>query len=266
MAVEKGGRLNSYLFVPTGLKNGSKVAAMLALHPTHPMGKGDTAGLSARKNRSYGLELAERGYVVLVPDYPSFGDDKDYDFENDRYVSGTMKGIFNHMRCVDYLCSLDMVDRERIGVIGHSLGGHNAMFVGVFDTRLNVIVSSCGWTPFHDYYGGNIAGWTSDRYMPRLRDAYKLDADLVPFDFYEVVAALAPRAFFSNSPLHDDNFDVKGVRKAARAAAKVYRLLGAAERLQVRYPDAGHDFPPEVREEAYRFIDQTLRHTPRRRR
>jgi len=266
MVVEKGARLNSYLFVPTGLKNGSKVAAMLALHPTHPMGKGDTAGLSARKNRSYGLELAERGYVVLVPDYPSFGDDKDYDFENDRYVSGTMKGIFNHMRCVDYLCSLDMVDRERIGVIGHSLGGHNAMFVGVFDTRLNVIVSSCGWTPFHDYYGGNIAGWTSDRYMPRLRDAYKLDADLVPFDFYEVVAALAPRAFFSNSPLHDDNFDVNGVRKAVRAAAKVYRLLGAAERLQVRYPDAGHDFPPEVREEAYRFIDQTLRHTPHRRR
>jgi len=261
MAIEEGDRLNAYLFVPTGLKKGQTVAAMLALHPTNPLGKMSTAGVS-EGNMPYGLELAKRGYVVLAPDYPSMGEERDYDFSNDRYVSGTMKGIFNHMRCVDYLCSLDMVDTQRIGVIGHSLGGHNAMFVGVFDIRLKVIVSSCGWTPFHDYYHGNIAGWTSDRYMPRLRDVYKLDPDLVPFDFYEVVAALAPRAFFSNSPLGDDNFDVNGVKKAIPIAAEVYRLLGAADRLEVRYPDVGHAFPPDVREEAYRFIDRALGHTP----
>ncbi len=260
MAIERGDRLNAYLFIPTGLDKARKFPAMLALHPTNPLGKMPTAGVSDT-TMPYGLELAKRGYVVLVPDYPSMGEEKDYEFRNDRYVSGTMKGIFNHMRCVDYLCSLDMVDPERIGVIGHSLGGHNAMFVGVFDTRLKVIVSSCGWTPFRDYYGGNIAGWTSDRYMPRLRDVFKLDPDLLPFDFYEVVAALAPRPFFSNSPLHDDNFDVNGVKKAIPVATQLYCLLGAADQLQVRYPDVGHSFPPEVREEAYRFIDRALAHT-----
>jgi len=263
IVIEESDRLNAYLFVPATRKKGEKVAAMLALHPTNPQGKMPTAGVS-KGNTPYGLELAKRGYVVLVPDYPSMGEEREYDFNNDRYVSGTMKGMFNHIRCVDYLCSLDRVDPQRIGVIGHSLGGHNAMFVAVFDTRLKVIVSSCGWTPFHDYYGGKIAGWTSDRYMPRLRDVYKLDPDLVPFDFYEVVAALAPRPFFSNSPLRDDNFDVNGVKKAIRVAARVYRLLGAADRLQVRYPEVGHAFPRELREEAYRFIDQALDHTPRR--
>jgi cephalosporin-C deacetylase-like acetyl esterase len=44
-----------------------------------------------------------------------------------------MKGIFNHMRAVDLLCSRPEVDPKRIGAIGHSLGGHNAMFVGLFD-------------------------------------------------------------------------------------------------------------------------------------
>lgn len=261
---EPGDRIPAYLLLPDGLEAGEARPAMLALHPTHPAGKGDTAGLTGRRNRGYGAELARRGYVVLVPDYPSFGDYEPYPFELDRYASGSMKGIFNHMRAVDLLRGRDEVAPERIGVIGHSLGGHNAMFVGAFDTRLKVVVSSCGWTPFHDYYGGDIEGWTSDRYMPRLREVYGLDPDRVPFDFYEVVAALAPRRFFSVSPQRDHNFAVAGVRKAEAEARKVYELLGVGDRLQVIYPDAEHDFPPGSRRKAYRFIDRVLGHTPER--
>ncbi len=256
---EPGDRLSALLYIPDKARKGAKLPAMLALHPTGEKGKLIVAGEGPLENRQYGLELAQRGYVVLCPDYPSFGDSKNYDFDNDRYVSGTMKGVFNHMRCVDLLQSLDFVDPDCIGVIGHSLGGHNAMFVGVFDLRLKVIVSSCGWTPFHDYYGGNIEGWTSPRYMPRLKYVYELNPDKVPFDFYEVVAALAPRPFFSNSPLRDDNFSVEGVRKGIAEAEKIYRLLHAGGNLQVRYPDCGHDFPEDIRQEAYRFIDKTLK-------
>ena len=260
----KTARVTAYLYVPRGIAKGEHRPAMLALHPTHRIGKGVVDGQSERPNRGYAKELARRGYVVIAPDYPSFGDLTGYDFANDRYVSGTMKGVVNHMRCVDLLASRDDVDATRIGVIGHSLGGHNAMFVAAFDPRLKVVVTSCGWTPFHDYYGGKIAGWTSDRYMPRLRDVYKLDPDRVPFDFYEVVAAIAPRAFFSNSPLRDGNFDARGVRKAERESKKVYQLFDAADRMQVRYPEAGHDFPLAIRRESYRFIDQVLKHTPTR--
>lgn len=258
---EKGDRVPAYLYVPDQHETLQRFPGLLALHPTSPLGKGVVAGLSDKLNRSYALELAKRGYIVIAPDYPSFGD-YTYDFGNDDYVSGTMKGIFNHMRCVDLLVSREDVDPDRIGVIGHSLGGHNAMFAGVFDTRLKVIVSSCGWTPFHDYYNGDIRGWTSPRYMPGLKEVYELDPDLVPFDFYEVVAALAPRAFFSNSPIHDSNFDMAGVKKAINEAQKVYGLFNVAENLQVRYPDCGHDFPPEVRLQAYEYIDKVLKHIP----
>ena len=133
---------------------------------------------------------------------------------------------------------------RRIGVIGHSLGGHNAMFVGAFDQRLKVIVSSCGWTPFHDYYGGKLAGWAQDRYMPRIRDVYGLNADRVPFDFYEVVAAFAPRGFFSNSPLGDYNFDVAGVKKTEPKVREIYTLLGAADKLQICHPNCSQISPP----------------------
>ena len=33
------------------------------------------------------------------------------------------------------------------GALGHSLGGHNAIFTAVFDPRLKVVVSSCGFDP-----------------------------------------------------------------------------------------------------------------------
>lgn len=256
---EPGDRLSAHLYVPEGCDADHPAPAMLALHPTSPLGKDRVTKEGGQPNRLYAFELAQRGYVVLAPDYPSFGDSKDYDFSADRYTSGTMKGVFNHMRCCDLLQSRPEVAPQRIGAIGHSLGGHNAMFVGVFDTRLKVIVSSCGWTPFHDYYGGNIEGWTSDRYMPRLREAYDLDPDRVPFDFYEVVAALAPRAFFSSSPVYDHNFDVNGVRKADPVARKVFKLLEAEKQLKVVYPDCGHDFPPAVRRRAYAFVDRVLR-------
>ncbi len=256
---EKNDRVPAYLFVPKKL-NGRRVPGIVALHQTTPLGKREPAGLGPNENKHYGLELAKRGYVVIVPDYPSFGD-YSYDFNADDYVSGSMKGIFNHMRAIDLLTSRPEVDPSRIGAIGHSLGGHNAMFLGVFDQRVKAIVSSCGWTPLHHYYNGDLKGWTSDRYVPRIRDVYGLDPNRVPFDMYEIVASFAPRAFFSVSPLHDDNFEVEGVRQVIAAAKPVFELLGAGDNLQVRYPDAPHDFPPAERFESYAFLDKQLAHS-----
>ena len=93
---------------------------MLALHPTGDLGKKIVDGQGGPENLAYAKELAERGYVVIAPDYPSFGDLKEYDFKTDRYQSGTIKGIFDNMRCIDLLQSRPDVDPDKIGVIGHS--------------------------------------------------------------------------------------------------------------------------------------------------
>lgn len=258
-SVDADGPATAHLYLPSGGDDQpAKRPAVLALHPTSPLGKRIVAGEGPRPNRNYAAELAERGYIVLAPDYPSFGELDDYNFHTDAYLSGTMKAIANHRRGVDLLLARDDVDPQRIGVIGHSLGGHNAMFLGAFDPRVKAVVSSCGWDPFHHYKGGQLAGWASDRYMPRIREMHGLDPDQMPFDFPEVAAAIAPRGFFSNSPLEDDNFDAQGVKSVEPAIRSVYRLLGAEQRLVIEYPDADHDFPEPVRQAAYRFLDQTL--------
>ncbi|OYW15984.1 MAG: acetylxylan esterase, partial [Planctomycetales bacterium 12-60-4] len=98
------------------------------------------------------------------------------------------------------------------------------------------------------------------RYMPRIRGVYHNSPDEVPFDFPEILAALAPRAFFSNSPISDSNFDVTGVHAAFEAARPVYDLLDVpSTRLRLETPDAGHDFPLAIREAAYAWLGEQLK-------
>jgi len=165
---EPGDRTPAWLLIPKQLKG--PTAAMLCLHQTTPIGKDEPVGLGGSPSLHYADELARLGFVCLVPDYPSFGE-YPYNFRTQgaHYASGTMKAIWNNIRAVDLLETRPEVDAKRIGCIGHSLGGHNAIFTAVFDPRLRVIVSSCGFTPLHDYYGGNLKGWDQERYTAHWR-------------------------------------------------------------------------------------------------
>lgn len=257
-STEKDDRIAAYLFLPPR-KAGEKLPAILCLHQTVNIGKEEPAGLGGNPNLHYALYLAQRGYVTLAPDYPSFGEHP-YDFAPTHgYTSGTMKAIWDNMRAIDLLESLPEVDGERIGCIGHSLGGHNTMFTAAFDPRIKCLISNCGFTRFHKYYGGALKGWTSDRYMPLIDRKYENNPDKVPFDFPEIVASFAPRPFLASAPVRDDNFEVSGVRDTIAAAKPIYALYGKPDNLQANYPDSAHDFPEDARDVAYRFFDQHLK-------
>lgn len=257
-AVESWDRLPAFLLIPK--KIAGRAPAMLCLHPTYDDGKDIVVGISGSPNRNYAQELAERGYVTLAPDYPGFGEYKAQRkalYEHG-YESCTMKGIWNHMRCVDLLQSLPEVDLHRIGCIGHSLGGHNSLFLGVFDPRVKVLVTSCGFNAFAKYYNGDLTGWTHDGYMPKIATVYGKDPARMPFDFPQILAALAPRPVFVNAPLNDANFEVSGVRDCVDAARPVYALYGAENALEAVHPDCEHDFPDEARFPAYEFMDRAF--------
>ncbi|MDG3002328.1 alpha/beta hydrolase [Paludisphaera mucosa] len=257
---EPGDRVPAWLLIPDAPKEGpaTKRPAMLCLHQTIAIGKDEPAGLGGKPDLAYARELARRGYVTLAPDYPNFGE-YPRDVYKMGYASASMKAVWNGKRAVDLLSSLPQVDPERIGVIGHSLGGHNAIFTALFEPRLKVVVTSCGFTAFPYYYKGDVAGWSHKGYMPRLREKYGLDLNKIPFDFPELIGALAPRPFFTCSPLRDANFDSEGVRVCIRAARPIYGLYHAEDDLVAEYPDAEHSFEPETRMKAYEFLDRHLK-------
>lgn len=239
----------AYLLMP---KREGPLPAMLCLHQTTRLGKGEPAGIGGLPDLHYAQELAERGYVAIAPDYPSFGDYK-IDAYALGYVSATMKGIHNHRRAVDLLVSMPEVDARRIGVIGHSLGGHNSLFVAAFDERIKAAVTSCGFTSVGRYFGGDLTGWSHLGYMPRVAELYGKEATRMPFDYTDILAAIAPRAVFVNAPTGDGNFDVTGVRNTVALVDDLFR-----GKLDVVYPEVGHTFPPAIRNQAYQFLDIAL--------
>lgn len=230
--------------------------AVLCLHQTTAVGKDEPTGLRGDPELQYALELAERGYVVIAPDYPTFGEHP-YDFlKSKRYASGSMKAIWDNIRAVDLVATLLEVDPERIGVIGHSLGGHNAMFTALFDPRLKAIVSSCGFTALRK---DDLPSWTGPTYMPRIATEFRNDIAQMPFEFDEIVAALAPRAFFASAAAQDDDFDVSGVRDVIASATPIYKRYEVSGRLVAYYPPTAHSFPRDARKRAYEFLDRILK-------
>jgi pimeloyl-ACP methyl ester carboxylesterase len=266
-ASEPGGRVPAYLLIPKALleRDDPRAPAVLCLHPTNnEVGHGVVVGLGGKENRQYASELAERGYVVLAPSYPLLANYQP-DLKALGWESGTLKAVWDNIAGLDLLESLPFVNKDKgFAAIGHSLGGHNSVYTAAFDDRIKVVVTSCGLDSFLDYYNGDEKvwfrekGWSQTRYMPRLAD-YRGRLAEIPFDFHEVIAALAPRHVLIIAPVKDDNFQAASVARIAAAAAGVYTLYGHADRLRVEHPDCEHDFPDNMRQEAYRLIDRVLR-------
>lgn len=257
---EPGMRTPAYLLVPKDLLKAKKTKAapaVLSLHPTNAKGFRVTVGLADTMNREYGVELAERGYVVIATPYPQLSD-YNPDLKKLGYASGTMKAIWDNMRALDVLDSLPYVIKGKYATIGHSLGGHNSVYTAAFDDRLKVVVSCCGLDSYRDYMGGKIKGWTSDRYMPKLLD-YADKLDQVPFDFAEIIGTIAPRHVLVVAPKGDTNFKFASAAKVVNSAAEVYKLHGAEKNLRIVHPDCGHVFTPEMRELAYKMFDEVLK-------
>jgi len=264
---EPGGRVPAYLLIPHASRftpHASRFPAVLCLHPTNAdIGHKVVVGLGGKPNRQYAAELAERGFVTLAPSYPLLANYQP-DIKALGWQSGTMKAIWDNIRGLDLLESLPFVKRGGFGVIGHSLGGHNSVYTAVFDERIKVIVSSCGLDSYLDYYGGDPKvwqpekGWCQTRYMPKLAGYAGRLAD-IPFDFHELIGALAPRVCFINAPLKDKNFKWDSVDRVVAAAMPVYKLHGKLQNLLVEHPDCDHDFPDAMREKAYRLFEEHLK-------
>jgi len=265
-----GDEISAYLLYPALTGHSGKHPAVMALHQTAPQGKEEIVGLDGNADLKYGWELARRGYLVLAPDELTVGERifagksafQSAPFE-ERHPQWSMMGkmLHDHMLGVDLLCSLPDADSGAIGVIGHSLGGYNAMFLAAFDERVKAAVSSCGFSTFAgdsrpERWGENKEWFT---HFPRI--GTHLAAGTAPFEFHEVAATITPRAFFNWSTQHDTIFPHwEAIAQAMVRIGEIYERTAADPSAFVSLLGVGgHCFPSYARRAAYAWLDERLK-------
>lgn len=260
----------AWLLLPNDAK-GKKNPAVIALHQTTPAGKHEAVGLELRPGGEYlpyGAELASRGFVVFAPDAIAFGE-RMAEQASAKYrtaaqffaahPSGSVMGkmAFDTSRAVDLLQTLDFVDPDRIGCIGHSHGAYGTLFAMVQDPRIKAGVISCGVTLLRADPSPQ-RWWRMTSLMPRL-SFYEGRIDETPIDFHHWLALIAPRPLTIVVGLRDQIFpNTQPVLPALEEVRRIYALHGSPTNLHAEPFDGPHSFPPEIRDRAYTMLRETL--------
>jgi dienelactone hydrolase len=179
---------------------------------------------------------------------------------------------------VDYLFTMPEVDREKIGITGHSRNSKQALVAAAFDERIGAIVASSGTSgeclPWRycsmDYWGtGSIDSITSGPqnthwFHPRLR-FFSGREDKLPIDQHQLMALVAPRGLLMYAAYSEHEGNAFGYEQAYRSARNVYRFLGREENLQLNLRFGEHDFIANRIEDFVNFFDSAFgrRHYPR---
>ncbi len=266
--VEEDERAHAYLGIPLGLKG--KAPAVVALHGTTPEGAQQTAGLGGEPTKAFLDHLCRRGYVTIAPEHFVSGErippEGPYDttrfYQKHPEWTAVGKFTYEHSIAVDVLVSLPEVDPDRIGVMGHSLGGHGAFFLSAYDKRIKVCVCNCGGSFFR--HNPDVTNWARDKwyvYLKHIRHDL-LQGKLPPIDIHEIIALIAPRAFLDISALNDGNPLTQRQRVLMlMKIADLYQLLGKPENFAFFVHGRGHSVPYESRELIYSFLDAHLKPT-----
>lgn len=265
--VGEGDNISAYILRPKYLHK--PAPAILALHQTVENGKAEVAGLTGDSDFAYGHELAMRGYIVLAPDHLTAGEriypgnecfDSSPFYEQYPGWSIVGKNLEDSKSAIDVLYSLDYVDIEKIGVIGHSLGGHNAIFVSALDERIKTAVSNCGLSMFSEEE--ERLEWSlEDGYIffPKLRK-YFLENTELPFDLHEVAALIAPRPWLNISSYFDRAYgNQEFLPEVGRQLFQVYNLYKSSNAFGYYMHGNDHSFPRSARDLAYGWLDHWLK-------
>jgi len=188
--------------------------------------------------------------------------------------------VWDTWRVLDYLQTRPDIDRDRLGVMGISLGGHTTWMVSA-DPRVKAAVpciSVCSWRWQLEHQGykqrvSNLQGafdsvrdalgekevnpkvvaaaW--DRWMPGIPKA---------FDCQDILAAMAPRPLLILGGDSDQVAPLEGAKEAFAVIEPAYAKAGASDRLQIMIAEkSGHTVTGPQQQAMYAWFERWLKPT-----
>ena len=194
-----------------------------------------------------GIGLARLGCAAFTYDMVGYNDSAQFEH---RHPFGPQAGpwgvgqlglqLWNSLRVIDFLCSLDDVDEDRIGVTGASGGGTQTFLLTAVDDRVAASAPV-------NMISGHMQGGCVCENQAHLR---------IDLNNIEIAACAAPRPLMMVSATGD--WTVHTPYHEYPAVRRVYELFGAAGRVHTCQVEAGHNYNQASREAVYGFFRRYL--------
>ena len=252
---------------------GPEHKAKLTVEMMIPPGKGPfPVFLTQWNHREWAMVAVRRGYIGCVYAGADAKDDTEryseiwagqYDFTR------LMRRAFGAYRAIDYLYTLPYVDRDKIGIAGHSRNGKLALMAAAFDERIKACIPSSGGTGAEVPWRFNSINYDVEDIAllstavpawlhPRLRFFIGREHKL-PVDQNHFMALIAPRGLMLSTAINEGASNPWGIEQAYHATKKVYKFLGDENNLAIRSRYGEHSVSARDMEDYVDFFDYVFK-------
>jgi hypothetical protein len=233
------------LYKPTGA---GPFPAILSPHGHWPYGRLENSDVASVPGRA--INLARQGFVVFTYDMIGYNDSRQlkhtFGGQRENLWGLSLAGLqlWNSIRGLDFLESLDFVRRDAIGATGASGGGTQTFLLAAVDDRV-AAAAPVNMISLH-MQGGCLC-----ENQPGLR----LETTNV-----EIASTIAPRPLLMVSATGD--WTTNSMKLEYPAVRSVYRLFDAEDRVQGVQFEAPHNYNRNSREAMYAFMARWLQKAP----
>jgi dienelactone hydrolase len=262
-----GDGLKADLFYPASHKSG-KLPVVVWLHPYSYQNGWSVASPWNSKGAGYRLDqrpsfpsLVRRGFAVLAFDQIGFGtrvlDAREF---YARYPKWSLMGkmVADTRAAIDSLTQVEMIDAERIYLMGYSLGAKVGLLTAALDARVGGLAAISGFDPLRlDTADRGVEGIRHFSHLhgllPRLGFFVGSESRL-PFDFDAALALAAPRPVLLIAPTLDRYARPADVAAEVNEAGKVWGSLGKREAFTFETPVGFNTFRREIQERVFNWL------------
>lgn len=232
--------LTGSLYFPEGI-NGS-VPAILSTHGHWP--DSNDYGRFRADAQIRCAALAKMGAIVFAIDMAGYGEMAEWGWKH-KHPLALKQQLWNSIRALDFLSSLEGVDTDRIAITGASGGATQAFLLAAIDDRIMVSV------PVVQISAHFFGGCVCESGMPVHKSGHHQSSNV------EIAALAAPRPMLIVSDGADWTKNTPEVEFPH--IRYIYRLMNAESKVEnVHLPDEGHGYEFPKRIVVYPFLARHL--------
>lgn len=224
------------------MRANGKIPVIIYLHE-FAYAHGYAHGYSAERQGNSRLfqSLTDNGFAVMAIDLFGFGtrmEEAQHFYSRYPEWSKMGKMVSDTRACIDALETFENIDKDKIFLLGNTLGGQVALFTAAKDKRVAGLVTVAAFSPLrvsNSRYESIRTLSHAHGLIPKL-GWYAENPTHSPVDYPEIISRIAPRPLLVIAPVLDRYANIPAVKENLATAKDAYKMHGKLANLQTEYP------------------------------